>query len=98
MAASSEAGLAYTARYSNLIYITSPGDQTSWRGHNREQRIIGSNRDVFGTPERVVDQLVKLHAAGCDGVQINFFDFAPDLEFFGTHIITLLKDAGLRVD
>ena len=169
-AASSEAGLAYATRYSDLIFITSPGgadleealatlpshtqhihelaeaegrevrtiinphvicretegeveavcraivdgedvgavdglmnsmtggDQTSWRSHKREQRIIGGNVHVFGTPERVADQLVRLHAAGCDGVQISFFDFGPDLELFGTHVIPLLKDAGLRVD
>ena len=169
-AASSEAGLAYAARYSDLIFITSPGgadiqdalatlpihtrhvralaaaegrdvrtvinphiicretereaeavcraiiksedsqavdglmgtmrrgDQASWRGHKREQRIIGGNVQVFGTPERVAEQLIKLHAAGCDGVQINFFDFAPDLEFFGARVIPLLKEAGLRVD
>ena len=168
-AASSEAGLAYATRYSDLIFITSPGgvdieealatlpshtqhihelaeaegrevrtiinphvicretegeveavcraivdgedvgavdglmnsmggDQTSWRSHKREQRIIGGNVHVFGTPERVADQLVRLHAAGCNGVQVNFFDFGSDLEFFGTHVIPLLKDAGLRVD
>jgi FMNH2-dependent dimethyl sulfone monooxygenase len=34
--------------------------------------------------------------AGCDGVQIAFFDFAPDLEFFGREVLPLMKQAGLR--
>lgn len=167
-AGSSEAGLAYAAKYSDLIFITSPGgagidaaleslpahtahikelaaaegrdirtvinphvicrdterevrevcrtiiegedadavdrlvgtmrdgDQASWRGHQREQRIIGGNVQVFGTPEQVVDQFVKLKQAGCDGLQINFFDFAPDLEYFADNVLPLMIQAGLR--
>ena len=74
------------------------GDQSSWRGHKRDQRIIGGNVHVFGTPEQVTEQPAGLRATGCDGVQINFFEFAPDLEFFGERVIPLLKDAGLRVN
>ena len=74
------------------------GDQSSWHGHKRDQLIIGGNVHVFGTLEQITEQLAGLHAAGCDGVQINFFDFAADLEFFGERVIPLLRDAGLRVD
>ena len=81
-----------------LMVTMTRGDQSSWRGHKRDQRIIGGNVHVFGTQEQVTEQLAGLHAAGCDGVQINFFDFAADLEFFGERVIPLLKDAGLRVD
>jgi FMNH2-dependent dimethyl sulfone monooxygenase len=38
-----------------------------------------------------------LKKAGCDGVQLSFFDFAPDLEFFGERVLPLLCDAGLRL-
>ena len=31
-------------------------------------------------------------------MQINFFDFASDLEYFGENVMPLLKDAGLRID
>lgn len=74
------------------------GDQASWRGHQRDQRIIGGNVHVFGTPEQVVDQFARLKAAGCDGMQINFFDFAPDLEYFADRVLPLMKQAGLRLD
>lgn len=167
-ASSSDAGLAYAAKYSDLVFITSPGgadidaaletlpahtkrirelaaaegrtvrtiinphvicrdterevedirraivegedaeaidtfmgsqrgDQASWRGHLRRHRIIGGNVHVLGTPEQVVEQFQRLKAAGCDGLQINFFDFAPDLEYFAANVLPLLAQAGLRV-
>ena len=33
-----------------------------------------------------------------DGVQITFYDFAPDLEYFGEAVLPLMKEAGLRLD
>jgi len=79
-----------------LMGTQNSGDQSSWRGHRRDQRIIGGNVHVFGTPEQVVEKFIKLKEAGCDGMQINFFDFAPDLEFFGERVMPLLAQAGLR--
>lgn len=72
------------------------GDTTSWRGHTRAQRIVGGNVQLIGSPEQIVDWLLKLKKAGCDGIQINFFDFEPDLEFFGSRVLPLLKQARLR--
>jgi FMNH2-dependent dimethyl sulfone monooxygenase len=51
---------------------------------------------MIGTPEQIVDGMLRLKAAGCGGVQINFFDFEPDLEYFGKRIMPLMKQAGLR--
>lgn len=51
---------------------------------------------VVGTPEQVVEQFVKLSEAGCDGIQVNFFDYFPDLEYFGEKVLPLMKEAGLR--
>ena len=73
-------------------------DAQSWRGHQRQQRVIGGNVHVFGTPEQVVEQFVKLKAAGCDGVQINFFDYEPDMAYFAARVLPLMKQAGLRID
>ena len=28
--------------------------------------------------------------------QVNFYDYLPDLEFFGAHVVPLMKQAGLR--
>jgi FMNH2-dependent dimethyl sulfone monooxygenase len=32
-----------------------------------------------------------LKAAGCDGVQANFVDFLPELEYFGKAVLPLME-------
>src|SRR5882724_6714909 len=72
------------------------GDQASWRGATRDDWVIGGNIHVVGSPEQVVDAFRRLHAAGCGGVQVNFYDYLPDLEFFGARVLPLMREAGLR--
>jgi len=72
------------------------GDQASWRAATRDDWVIGGNVHVVGSPDQVVDGLARLRAAGCDGVQVNFYDYLPDLEFFGARVLPLMKQAGLR--
>jgi len=72
------------------------GDQSSWRGHDKKNWAVGGNVHLVGNPEQIVDWCGRLKDAGCDGVQINFFDFLPELEFFGARVLPLLKQAGLR--
>jgi FMNH2-dependent dimethyl sulfone monooxygenase len=73
------------------------GDSKSWRGHQRDQRVVGGNIQLVGSPEQIVDQLLRLKQAGCDGIQICFFDYQPELEFFGERVMPLMKQAGLRI-
>ena len=76
-------------------------DAHAWRGRADGSRNtglgLGGNIEIIGTPEQVVEQLVALKAAGIDGVQLNFHDFALDLAHFGERILPLLKHAGLRL-
>ncbi|SEB23573.1 LLM class flavin-dependent oxidoreductase [Variovorax sp. YR216] len=75
-------------------------DAHAWRGRvgrdAPKRRAIGGNIEVIGTPEQVVEQFVQLKRAGIDGLQLSFYDFQPDLEFFGDRILPLMKQAGLR--
>lgn len=80
----------------NLMQSFTKGDNASFRGHKRDQRIVGGNIQMIGTPEQIVDGMLRLKAAGCDGIQINFFDFEPDLEYFGARVLPLMAQAGLR--
>jgi alkanesulfonate monooxygenase SsuD/methylene tetrahydromethanopterin reductase-like flavin-dependent oxidoreductase (luciferase family) len=77
-------------------------DAHAWRGRDDPSRKpgkgIGGNIEIIGSPEQVVEQLQALKAAGIDGVQIGFPDFATDLDYFGARILPLLKQAGLRLD
>ena len=58
--------------------------------------MIGGNVHLVGTPEQIVTWFDRLYQAGCDGVQVNFFDYLPDLEFFGREVVPLMREAGLR--
>src|SRR5215470_1270708 len=80
----------------NFYATFAGGDQASWRAATREDWIVGGNVHVVGSPEQVVDAFARLHAAGCDGVQVNFYDYLPDLEFFGARVLPLLRSAGFR--
>ena len=73
------------------------GDQASWKAATREDWVIGGNVHVVGSPEQVVDAFVRLKRAGCDGVQVNFYDYLPDLELFGARVLPLMVQAGLRL-
>ena len=76
-------------------------DAHAWRGRldNRHKQglNLGGNIEIIGTPEQVVEQLAALHKVGIDGVQLSFYDFAPDLDYFGERILPLLAQAGLRI-
>jgi dimethylsulfone monooxygenase len=85
-----------TVAADNFVKTFVSGDTASWRGHSRAQWVIGGNVHLVGTPEQIVEWFIKLQAAGCDGVQVNFFDYLPDLEFFGKEVLPLMKQAGLR--
>ena len=80
----------------NFVKAFASGDTASWRGHSRAQWVIGGNVHLVGTPEQIVEGFAKLQAAGCDGVQVNFFDYLPDLTYFGEAVIPLMRQAGLR--
>ena len=73
------------------------GDAIAWSGQQRDHRALGGNLHLVGSPEQVVDGFLQLKAAGCDGVQLTFFDFAPDLAYFGKAVLPLMYQAGLRV-
>jgi FMNH2-dependent dimethyl sulfone monooxygenase len=78
-------------------------DAHAWRGHQKNDlrygvgSAIGGNVQLIGSPEQITEQFVRLHKAGVDGFQLAFYDFEPDLEFFGERVLPLLKQAGLRV-
>ena len=81
----------------NFYATFAGGDQSSWKHATRDQWVIGGNVHLVGTPEQIVDWFIRLRKAGCDGVQVNFYDFLPDLEYFGQRVLPLMRQAGLRL-
>ena len=72
------------------------GDAKGWKTDLGAYRAVGGNMQIVGSPTQVVERFVQLKQAGCDGVQLTFFDFAEDLEFFGAQVLPLMRQAGLR--
>lgn len=77
-------------------------DAHAWRGHHKGNlrhgvgSAIGGNVQLIGSPEQITEQILQLNKAGVDGFQLAFYDFEPDLDFFGKRVLPLLKQAGLR--
>jgi alkanesulfonate monooxygenase SsuD/methylene tetrahydromethanopterin reductase-like flavin-dependent oxidoreductase (luciferase family) len=63
----------------------------------QERFILGyGGYPLIGTPEQIVDQLVKLEEAGISGMMVGFLDYAEELPYFGERILPLMQEAGLR--
>jgi dimethylsulfone monooxygenase len=73
------------------------GDSKAWTNHVPRDRILGGNVHLVGDPRQVADWLIGLNRAGCDGMQISFYDFREDLELFGSEVLPLLHEAGVRL-
>lgn len=73
------------------------GDAQAWRGQRKQHAAIGGNLHLVGSPEQIVDGLLALERSGVDGVQLTFYDFAPDLAHFGERVLPLMVQAGLRL-
>ena len=72
------------------------GDQVSWQQHSALDWAVGGNIHLVGSPDQIVDWCARLKQAGVDGVQVNFFDFIPDLDYFAETVLPLMVQAGLR--
>lgn len=81
---------AYTARHS-------AGDAHGWKEHVPADRVMGGHIQIVGDPVEVADQIVQLKEADFDGIQIGFYDYMPDLDFFAANVLPLLKQRGLRL-
>ncbi|MFG1479147.1 LLM class flavin-dependent oxidoreductase [Xanthobacter sp. V4C-4] len=82
--------VAYTARHSG-------GDAQGWPKHVPADRVLGGHLQIVGDPQSVADDIARLHAAGFDGIQIGFYDYGPELDFFLENVLPLLEAKGLRL-
>jgi dimethylsulfone monooxygenase len=73
------------------------GDAQGWPEHVAADRVLGGHVQIIGSPQDVADQLEGLHRGGIDGVQLGFFDYEPELDFFAETVIPILQARGLRV-
>lgn len=72
------------------------GDAHGWPEHVPADRVLGGHVQIIGSPEDVADQLEGLSNAGIHGVQVGFYDYESELEFFIERVIPILEQRGLR--
>lgn len=78
---------------------TFASDAHAWRNYKPDaSAVIGGNLQLIGSPQTIVEQMVRLRDAGVDGFHIAFYDFVPDLAFFGERVLPLMVEAGLRFE
>ncbi|MEK6420839.1 MAG: LLM class flavin-dependent oxidoreductase [Burkholderia gladioli] len=80
----------------NFFASAQQRDSRAFLGHQRDQKAVGGNIQLIGSPEQIVEQIRRLREAGIDGLQLTFYDFEPDLAYFGEAVLPLLREAGLR--
>ena len=51
---------------------------------------------LVGTPEQIVDQMLKLSDLGIEGLALSWLDYHEELKYFGDRVLPLMKQAGLR--
>jgi FMNH2-dependent dimethyl sulfone monooxygenase len=85
------------AAIANFSARQAAGDTRAWSEHTPRGRAVGGHLHLVGSPDDVVDQLQQLRTAGIDGIQITFYDYEPELAYFGKSVIPLMERAGLRL-
>lgn len=73
------------------------GDAQGWPEHVPADRVVGGHIQIVGDPTEVADQLEGLHRSGIGGVQLGFYDYEPELEFFIHNVLPILERRGLRL-
>lgn len=51
---------------------------------------------LVGTPQQIVDELLKMHEIGFGGAALTFVNYRQELPFFCERVIPLMREAGLR--
>jgi dimethylsulfone monooxygenase len=94
--------LADEAGARNVVRINIPNSQSADWETIEMQRIVEGMVAGFwalplvGTPERIVDTIAGLHAAGLDGVALSWPDFDEGLQQLEDELLPRLVEAGLR--
>lgn len=63
----------------------------------RERMAVGhGGYPLVGTPEKVVEDMVQMHAAGFRGTTLSFLDYLQEFPYFRDNVLPLLQARGLR--
>ena len=72
----------------------SPEGQGNWAKSSFEDLVQyndGFRSNLIGTPEQIAERIVRLKNAGADLILLAFLHFQEEVEYFGKHIIPLVR-------
>ena len=65
--------------------------------HMRRELIAGwGGYPLVGTPEHIVDELIKLQSVGLSGIALHWVDYEAGVATFNEKVLPLMEQAGLR--
>ncbi|MCW2249026.1 FMNH2-dependent dimethyl sulfone monooxygenase [Azospirillum fermentarium] len=73
----------------------SPEREGNWAKSTLEDLVQyndGFRTNLIGTPRQVAERIVELKAAGADLVLLGFLHFQEEVEYFGKHVIPLVRE------
>jgi len=68
----------------------------AYRLHRKRFAAGAGTYPLVGTPSRIADDMVRMHAVGFAGTTISFVNFKNELPYFIDRVLPLLRAAGLR--
>jgi len=87
----------------NTIIELMLGQNFSYGSNSDEIRAMGERfiagwggLPLVGTPEQIVEQMLKLSDMGVEGLAISWLDYHEELKYFGEKVMPLMREAGLR--
>ncbi|WGF89107.1 dimethylsulfone monooxygenase SfnG [Marinivivus vitaminiproducens] len=79
----------------------SPEGQGNWATSGFEDLVQyndGFKTGLIGTPERIARRILEMKAAGVDLVLLGFLHFQEEVDFFGRHVIPLVRALEAKPD
>ena len=71
-------------------------DADAYRLHRKRFAGGAGPYPLVGTPRHIVDEMVRIAAAGFAGTTVSFVNFKDELPYFIETVLPLLREAGLR--
>ena len=72
-------------------------DEATFRLHAKRFAGGAGTYPLVGTPNKIVDDMVKMHKSGFAGTTVSFVNYLDELPYFANEVLPLMCEAGLRV-
>ena len=79
----------------------SPEREGNWAKSTFEDLVQyndGFRSNLIGTPEQVAERIINLKRAGADLILLGFLHFQEEVEYFGKHVIPLVRELEAQED